>query len=589
MTPTSTGFVDLRVHRATESSHSDDSIWPSFTDIMMVVSMVFLMAAVVFMLRNLQLGEDIQRAVTAETEATLEVDSLRERATYLSAIVEKTQQRLELTEAQRDEFESLSKARGVKIVRLENETLRLYQTQQQLSAELESLTQGIETLREQRNALTDRVTSMNATMSQLSDVIDSQSVELASLQDDVDRKQRELSDLELELTSKTAEYEALKSLGVRHRQEIVSLEQAKEISASELEELLERTESQSLQIAELSNQRRRQNERLQEQATRINRLQASYRESLASITTLRDEVSDRDAQLEQMTIEGAQREAVIQELQKVRSEQVSTIAVQAQSTAELREDIAGLEARGILQSETIDEQKQELADLAKLLEEGRIETQGLRQVIQRLEIENSDYRRELEFAERLQKGREEQIEALQAVMAQLSEDLQSRDRHLTELRTENQQLLKSGLTSDRELAQLRDAYQQRLQELKDLQAALQLRSGEVEQLQVELVELKEESQLLLRPARSPANRYVVEIIYAKSAAGEVNLQYRLPNQSTLFQVTRNELEAVLTRLNKDRTEGVYTKIIFPDESQLTFSEAWTFTNHIQSNYDYYWN
>ena len=75
MTGNSGGFVDLRVHRATESSHSDDSIWPSFTDIMMVVVMIFLMASVVFMLRNIQLGQDMELASEARSQAMMETES----------------------------------------------------------------------------------------------------------------------------------------------------------------------------------------------------------------------------------------------------------------------------------------------------------------------------------------------------------------------------------------------------------------------------------------------------------------------------------------------------------------------------------
>ncbi len=50
----STGFIDLRVGHGAQGV-GDDSVWPSFTDIMTVIVMIFLMALVVIMVRNFEL------------------------------------------------------------------------------------------------------------------------------------------------------------------------------------------------------------------------------------------------------------------------------------------------------------------------------------------------------------------------------------------------------------------------------------------------------------------------------------------------------------------------------------------------------
>ena len=213
--------------------------------------------------------------------------------------------------------------------------------------------------------------------------------------------------------------------------------------------------------------------------------------------------------------------------------------------------------------------------------------QDLEQRIQLLQTNNEDFKRELDYTRRLQADRQEQIETLQLVMRQLSDDLKARDQRLETLISENERLVKAGTQGDVQIAQLRQAYQDRLAELTNLESALAARSGEVEQLQSELVELKEESQIMLRPARSPANRYVVEVFFSKSLAGDPVFQYRLPGQASATTVSRDELHAMLRQLKNERTEGLYTKVIFPDENQLSFGEAWNFTQRIQSNYDYY--
>jgi len=47
------GFVDLRQNR--DAERAGDHFWPTFTDIMTVIVMVFLLASIVLVVRNWQL------------------------------------------------------------------------------------------------------------------------------------------------------------------------------------------------------------------------------------------------------------------------------------------------------------------------------------------------------------------------------------------------------------------------------------------------------------------------------------------------------------------------------------------------------
>ncbi len=895
MTASTGGFVDLRVHRATESSHSDDSIWPSFTDIMMVVVMIFLMASVIFMIRNLQLGEDIQRASQAESQALEESVSLRERALYLSEIIEQTKQELSLTEDRRAEFEALSEARGLRISELEIQTADLYQTQQRLNAEVAALNDSLNDIRGERDTLTDRISSMNLTIADLNTLIDSRTGELNSLQADFLEKQDQLLSLEEQLTERGGELDNLQAAlaGMRAleadlREQIALLEEVKSDSELQIQNLIAESGLKDEQIARLSESARQQSDELAARLTELETLEQAHRESLASIETLRADLFDRDAELENLKLASAQLQGVVAQLQTVKAEQGQTIESQIETQAQLRESLTRREAEvlelereqarirleldsalGELQAvrlssaalsesqladiaeltetqaesnltierqqqelaslqalyaerlaeldqietdyiererelartksqldsalgelqqvrvssaalsesqladiaelteaqaesnltierqqqelaslqalyaerlveldqveadyiererelartksqldsvldelqqvrlssaalsesqladiarltdsqtqdtRTIERQEQELSSLRTLYDErlaelaqiesdfiererelARLQEQlastvslldsaqqnllqrdteiqslnvqvaalgdevevlastdedskstikqlldekiknqnqilqqrqqlvSLEQDVQRMRIENDALTRELSFSRQLQADRQQQIETLQTVMAQLSSDLKSRDERLEGLQAEKEQLFQTGVRTDQEILELRQAYQERLAELSNLQSALASRSGEVEQLQGEIVELKEERQLMLRPARSPVNRYVVEIFYTKSDAGDFVYQYRLPDERSATNVSRAELESLLERLMNERPEGLYTKVIFPDENQLTFSEAWNFTQYIQANYDYYSN
>jgi myosin heavy subunit len=61
------GFTDLRLnHRAT----TDEGFWPSFTDIMTVIVMIFLMGLVVVLIRHMELTSNLQSALEAEQRAS---------------------------------------------------------------------------------------------------------------------------------------------------------------------------------------------------------------------------------------------------------------------------------------------------------------------------------------------------------------------------------------------------------------------------------------------------------------------------------------------------------------------------------------
>lgn len=61
------GFVDLRQRSQSDSIH--DSFWPSFTDVMMVVVMIFIMASLIMVVKNWDLVAELRATIRAEREA----------------------------------------------------------------------------------------------------------------------------------------------------------------------------------------------------------------------------------------------------------------------------------------------------------------------------------------------------------------------------------------------------------------------------------------------------------------------------------------------------------------------------------------
>ena len=61
------GFVDLRLNQ--QSGQNSESFWPSFTDIMTVILMIFMIAMVVLLLRNMELVNQLRATMEAERNA----------------------------------------------------------------------------------------------------------------------------------------------------------------------------------------------------------------------------------------------------------------------------------------------------------------------------------------------------------------------------------------------------------------------------------------------------------------------------------------------------------------------------------------
>lgn len=100
-------------------------------------------------------------------------------------------------------------------------------------------------------------------------------------------------------------------------------------------------------------------------------------------------------------------------------------------------------------------------------------------------------------------------------------------------------------------------------------------------------ELKIKYDKLVRPARTPRGKYVVEIRKSKSADA-VNLSMKLPGQDEFKTVSESAMHQELRQLKKKYPKTLYIKIIFPEDSGLSYNEAWGFTSELHKKYDYYY-
>ena len=80
---------------------------------------------------------------------------------------------------------------------------------------------------------------------------------------------------------------------------------------------------------------------------------------------------------------------------------------------------------------------------------------------------------------------------------------------------------------------------------------------------------------------------MVEVRYDKGSNG-YRIGFRGLSDADFRAVSRGELERRLDEIKARHTDDLYVRIIIPDMRNLSYKEAWSFTNEILSRYDDYY-
>ena len=165
---------------------------------------------------------------------------------------------------------------------------------------------------------------------------------------------------------------------------------------------------------------------------------------------------------------------------------------------------------------------------------------------------------------------------------------------------EDQRTIMAGLSISKEeleqklldmsesLAKLQNLYELRGAVVLDLQAKLLGDGLRFKSLQQEYDSLDEQYRKLIRAARSPAGKYVVDV-YMSKQNGKTSYRIRQPGQVEPQTLNLEALHAQLGQLKEAHKLQLYTKVRIDEKSGIGFNEAWRFTQQILSKYDYYAN
>ncbi|MBT2968709.1 MAG: hypothetical protein B6D72_13760 [gamma proteobacterium symbiont of Ctena orbiculata] len=179
-----------------------------------------------------------------------------------------------------------------------------------------------------------------------------------------------------------------------------------------------------------------------------------------------------------------------------------------------------------------------------------------------------------------------QVTRLNRETSRLQDLITESNRSIDNLRADLEQANARQAATQQDLEQLRITLSEKDRELLAALSRSQEADEQLVDLKQDYSELKIQYNKLLRPARTAKGKTVVEVRYTKSGK-YFRIDYRGPEDKGFSSISRKKLEQNLKRL-KQKDDNLYVKVIIPKNSGLSYNEAWSFTNHMHQNYDYYY-
>ena len=185
--------------------------------------------------------------------------------------------------------------------------------------------------------------------------------------------------------------------------------------------------------------------------------------------------------------------------------------------------------------------------------------------------------------------------ARQAFDAQLAEMTKRYEAEIAELQAVSADKLEAVSAENQRKTQ---EYDRRIlslsKQLDEKQAAIGGLDSQKQDLELTLARqrreyaaLQEKYIKLIRPARSSEGKEVVAVQYSHKD-GEYRIAFKDLDSDQFELLGNDQLHQRLQDLKKRWGEKLYVKIIIPEDSGLSYNEAWTFTQDILSRYDYYY-
>jgi chromosome segregation ATPase len=281
---------------------------------------------------------------------------------------------------------------------------------------------------------------------------------------------------------------------------------------------------------------------------------------------------------------------LVAELQEsITAEQIASQMIEStsQENATLEERLANAEqSNSILRLRLLKKDEElDLAQIAIREQETSIAT---------MELQNRELESSLEQTRSQLAAADLEIDTASAQFEELSRQIASLNQQLAQSQLESDQT-RAQLDSAREqIAGLSESSTRQQQSIAQLTQEKLLLNQEIESYNQQLLTLKGDYETvkskyeeLIKPARSARGKYIAQVYYVKGKSGNV-IRYKQPGDKDFSTLSLAEVETRLTQLKREHGKNLYVKIIIPDDSGLTYNEAWEFMRQLLVKYDYYY-
>lgn len=208
-----------------------------------------------------------------------------------------------------------------------------------------------------------------------------------------------------------------------------------------------------------------------------------------------------------------------------------------------------------------------------------------------------------------------ELSVLRMQLMQTSEDnemlntaLTDKEQQIIVILSDNQKLQAELSNTEQQAASLNNRLQQVIIDLDKLRSNYDEQSTQLKTAEDKLIILSEEKEAqtrqlasvetdysklkvkydkLVKPARTAKGKYVVEVNYEK-IKGKGRIRFKDLGDKSYTTLTSDELHHKLAALKKEHPKQLYIKIIIPENSGLSYSEAWEFMKNTLHKYDYYY-
>ncbi len=506
---------------------SEESFWPSFTDIMMVIVMVFLLVTVTVLLNNWTLITDLKQSVKEQKEAaSIAKAKQQENKNLASNLTHLKQQFVSVTDEKKSKEQKLTQALSM-----------LTAKQAELATVKNSLKQSESNRLQQSEAINALQANLNAKEKSLEaakELSDKLISNLSLLNKEKDEQVLDAGRLRGALT-KWREEGRLMTEALDEKATL--LKQSQEEQALIAEKLAVRTNDNEAQLLKLSSVEKVATEL----KTKLKGLLKSKGAEVNELVELKKEHQELILDLETTLKEKEKQSAYVATLKKSKSELKKILTVLQSERNTLSEKVLQLENKlsSVDKASEADKKSENTKNAALATLQSLKEKHAAR--INVLEKENK----------RLSGDIGEQLTETEEQLADLKIQLESKDAVITALQKER-------VTTETQLLSLKGEYDT----------------------------LDTKYQKLLRPARSSKGKYVVSVLYKKSGRKRI-IRLKINSNGRYKTVSKATLHKELTKLKKKHKTDLYIKVIIPRSSGLLHNEAWKFTSSLQRRYDYY--